>query len=131
MRLHNRVQIVQQAEEIPEDIVKIAAFCPEDLEGPARILTPRWRPHFSVAVAGAEWLDFTTSDKGRGLRQLSEALGISLAETAAIGDNENDRPMLEAAGEAWIMAGAAPELLRRFPRHCENALAVLESYLHP
>ena len=128
-RLHNRVTVVRQPEEIGEAIVKVAAFCPESLEEPARLLTPRWQTQVHVAVAGKEWLDFTTADKGDGLRRLSTALGVPLAEIAAFGDNENDIAMLETAGEAWLMSAAAPALLRRFPRHCASVPPVLERYL--
>lgn len=71
-----------------------------------------------MAVAGEKWLDFTAADKGKGVRALCRALGIGPEQVLAVGDNYNDVPMLELAGEPWIMEGADPELLRRFPRHC-------------
>jgi hydroxymethylpyrimidine pyrophosphatase-like HAD family hydrolase len=44
--------------------------------------------------------------KGLGLKALCGALGVSLGETAAYGDAENDMPMLEAAGTGVAMKNA-------------------------
>ena len=40
-------------------------------------------------------------DKAAGLRRLCARLGVSLAETAAVGDGENDYPMFACAGLAF------------------------------
>ncbi len=48
--------------------------------------------------------------KGWALERLAARLGISRAETMAIGDNWNDVDMLEWAGHGVLMANAAPEL---------------------
>ena len=49
--------------------------------------------------------------KAEGLRILTEYLGITMDETAGIGDGENDRAMLEAAGLSIAM-GNASEAIR-------------------
>jgi len=46
--------------------------------------------------------------KALGLAALCDALGISLSETAAYGDAENDIPMLTAVGYGVAMKNAAP-----------------------
>lgn len=48
--------------------------------------------------------------KGLALSRLAERLGIDRKETMAIGDNWNDAEMLEWAGQAVLMANAAPDL---------------------
>jgi len=48
--------------------------------------------------------------KGWALERLATRLGIDRKETMAIGDNWNDVDMLEWAGQAVIMANAAPDL---------------------
>lgn len=50
-------------------------------------------------------------DKGSGLRKLCDLLGISPARVLAIGDNDNDIPMLAAAGYAVAMGNATPGAL--------------------
>lgn len=48
--------------------------------------------------------------KGRALARLSRHLGISAGQVLAIGDNGNDREMLEFAGQAFVMANAVEEI---------------------
>lgn len=125
----NLVQRVERVEEIGEDILKIAVFCPNGLDQPKKLLGPRWGRPYHMAEAGPEWLDFTLADKGKGLRGLCTALGVDLSETVAFGDNWNDTPMLETAGIGYLMAGAAPALREKFPNQCASVLTVLENIL--
>lgn len=48
--------------------------------------------------------------KGAGLRWLAASLGISMAQTMAIGDHVNDLSMLRAAGLGVAMGNADPEI---------------------
>lgn len=125
----NLVTRVAHVEDISEDILKVTAFCPNELDGPAAILGPWWGETYHMAEAGPVWLDFGLANKGTGLRGLCSALGVDPAETAAFGDNWNDAPMLEAAGTAWLMSTAAPALRERFPRQCASVPEVLEAIL--
>ncbi|KAF5067732.1 Sugar phosphatase YbiV [anaerobic digester metagenome] len=136
----NLVQTVDQPEDISEDIVKIAAFCPTGFDEPVKILGPRWGDWFHMAVAGLGWLDFTLATKGSGLSELCAGLGLSLSETAVFGDNWNDQSMLHAAGRAYLMEAADPALRqaltrsradegRDAPRVCENVCDELEAIL--
>ncbi len=121
----NDVVLVKDPGDVPEDIVKIAAFCRRgaaaEVDGPLS----KWGKVFSMAVAGAPWLDFTLADKGLGLNKLCAAVGIKPEEVLAFGDNFNDVPLLKAAGTAYIMAGADPALLKMFPNHCQRVEEVL------
>ena len=84
----NRTATVPSPTDVPEDIIKVSAYCPGNTLAAAQAaLSPKWGRHFQVAVAGAEWLDFTLADKGTGLSQLCRALDISLEDVIAFGDN--------------------------------------------
>jgi hypothetical protein len=48
--------------------------------------------------------------KGWALERLAARLGVDRKETMAIGDNWNDVPMLEWAGQGVVMGNAAPDL---------------------
>jgi Cof subfamily protein (haloacid dehalogenase superfamily) len=50
-------------------------------------------------------------DKGSGLRALTEILGIGLSEVLAVGDNDNDVPMLNVAGVAVALGDGSPGAL--------------------
>lgn len=125
----NHVQVVRDPEEIEEDIIKISACCRAGAAVPEKALGEKWSGVFNMAVAGAEWLDFTLADKGIGLRQLCSALNIPLENVMAFGDNWNDLPMLEAAGHPYLMASADPRLAEKLPRQCTSVPQVLEQLL--
>jgi hydroxymethylpyrimidine pyrophosphatase-like HAD family hydrolase len=52
-------------------------------------------------------------DKGSGLRAAMAHLGVEPSEVAAIGDGENDVPLLQAAGLGIAVADAVPALLEQ------------------
>ncbi|MGK6322738.1 Cof-type HAD-IIB family hydrolase [Sphingomonas sp. DT-51] len=67
----------------------------------------------TVAQSQVYYLDVTAkgANKGDGIAALSQALGIALEDTAAIGDQANDLPMLRRAGVAIAM-GNAPDAVK-------------------
>jgi len=123
----NHVQIISRPEEIPEEIVKVSAYCRDGARAMEPVLSSRWSGVFHGAIAGVPWLDFTLADKGVGLRQLCQALGIALDEVMAFGDNYNDLPMLELAGQPYLMRSAAPELLSQVSSHCGRVEEILRT----
>ena len=68
-------------------------------------------------------------DKGVGLADLCETMGISLAETVAAGDSANDIGMLKAAGLGCCMANGTADAKAAADRIIgdvrENGLAAL------
>lgn len=120
----NNTALVSAPEEVPEDILKVSAWCPAGAQPVQARLAPRWSV-FHPALAGDTWLDFGLADKGTGLRQLCAALGIAPEQVMAFGDNWNDLPMLTLAGEPWLMEGADPALRARLPRCCRRVEDVL------
>lgn len=72
----NLVTMVDRPEDVPEEIVKIAAYCPNGMDGPAALLAPRWGEPFHMAVAGLVWLDFSIATKGTGLAEMCGALAF-------------------------------------------------------
>lgn len=49
-------------------------------------------------------------NKAAGVKNLAKVLGIDIADTMAIGDANNDLPMLKAAGKSIAMGNAVPEV---------------------
>ena len=71
----------------------------------------------SVSLTEYEHRDFSLVDvnaagttKGTGLAAVASLLGVNRAAVMAVGDNYNDREMLEWAGVGVVMANAAPAL---------------------
>ena len=68
-----------------------------------RVEAVRSNPEFAeVIVPGVS--------KASGLRKLAAKLGVPLENVMAIGDSNNDLPMLEAAGHSVAMGNALPEV---------------------
>lgn len=66
-------------------------------------IAARWHPSFiDITVQGA--------DKGNGLKQMTEHLGISLEECIAFGDGGNDVTILQTAGIGVAMGNANEEV---------------------
>ena len=99
----NHVTLIDDAAKIPEDIIKVSAYCRSGAAGYDRPMGDPWRDRFHAAVAGEKWLDFTLADKGTGLTALCRALHIEAQDVAAFGDNFNDLPMLHLVGHPFIM----------------------------
>jgi len=76
----------------------------------------------TVAQSQTYYLDITAlaANKGDGIGKLAEAAGVSLADTAAIGDQANDLPMLARAGLAIAM-GNAPDAVKAKAHHVSRA----------
>lgn len=125
--LGNNTELVPRPEDIPEDIVKIAAYCPSGTGPYVREFTERWGGKYHVAVAGEIWLDFTLADKGSGLAALCAALGIDTGEVMAFGDNFNDLSMLKTVGHPYLMENAVDELKAMFPTRCVRVADVLRT----
>ena len=123
----NNLTVVQRPQDVPEDIIKVSAYCRQGAAVYEQQVSPKWKELFSVAVAGPPWLDFTLANKGTGLRDLCRVLGIAREEVMAFGDNFNDIAMLDFAGHPYLMEGAAPALKERYPNHCANVADVLKT----
>ena len=62
---------------------------------------------------GEKWYAFMPAGSGKteAIKALSEASGISLADTVAFGDDQNDIEMLKLCGKGVAVANAVPEVL--------------------
>lgn len=66
----------------------------------------------SAVTSGAEWIDvsISSSDKGRGIRELLRILNIDSKEAMAFGDQMNDYAMLKSVGYPIVMENGHEKL---------------------
>ena len=85
---------------------------PEKLDATIAKLPQRFRERYTIVKSTPFYLEILNKNASKGLavQHLAEKLGISHEETMAIGDEENDRSMLEAVGNPVVMANGNPEL---------------------
>ena len=92
-------------------LVIVAA--PEKLEELLPDVRQRWAGKLNVATSTPDYLEFTSveSDKASALRFVSERLGISQSEVAAVGDGRNDTSMIAWAGLGIAVEGSPQEVI--------------------
>ena len=85
---------------------------PDKLDATIAKLPQRFRESYTIVKSTPFYLEILNKNASKGLavQHLAEKLGISYEETMAIGDEENDRSMLEAVGNPVVMANGNPEL---------------------
>lgn len=78
----------------------------------------RYDDRATIAQSQTYYLDVTAlaANKGDGIARLTEAIGIPLAATAALGDQNNDLPMFARAAVSYAM-GQGPEAVRAKATH--------------
>ncbi|MCY3017715.1 MAG: Cof-type HAD-IIB family hydrolase [Planctomycetota bacterium] len=95
-------------------------------------LEPRFGSRVTMMRTDPEYLEFLEPgiDKGVGLARLAEVLGIPMGQVMAVGDGENDIPMLAVAGWPVAVANAGPlcrAVARFFTRNDNDHDAVAEA----
>ena len=108
---NNKGLIIKRPGELPNDFEIVKAILNED--GPKLdAITPEVNRLFGdnhyVVRTDVGFLEIMPQhvNKGNGLLHLAKYLGIGIDDTLAIGDGENDIPMLEQAGVAVVMENA-------------------------
>ena len=92
---------------------KIMLFAePDRQEQTLAELDERFGERIYIAWAVRELLEIMPAkvDKGVALQALSQATGVPLEQIMAIGDGNNDLPMLQKAGLGLLMGSADPEV---------------------
>ena len=123
--LQNNTVVIDSPDAVPEDIIKVAAYCRRDAFDTMFRLSPKWEC-FKPMMAGKEWIEFSQADKGTALQRLCFRLRIELGDVMAFGDNYNDLPMLSVVGYPIIMENSQRELMYFFKKRCSRVENVLE-----
>jgi Cof subfamily protein (haloacid dehalogenase superfamily) len=114
-RFYARLEVVDDALAVDDEVLKIAVYDIEDAEGGVLPALERFRATQQVVVSGQHWIDVMNQGvtKGVAVRQLQEALGVTPEQTVVFGDYLNDLEMLDAGAWSFAMADAHPEVLER------------------
>lgn len=89
----------------------------DEVAGQAREMLSPDLCHIIAAEQHVEFL-MPGTNKATGLRSACEALGVSMAETAAFGDADNDAEMLAACGVSYAMPHGREKALAAAKRRC-------------
>lgn len=88
----------------------VIAYAQEELDPKIKEIPSVFHEQFEIIKTRSMLLEFMPKGvtKAYGISLLAEELGITQAEVMAIGDEENDLPMIEYAGMGVAMANAVP-----------------------
>lgn len=126
-RLRNTCTILSDWEQITEPMLKISGQIDEGLLDIAPYFLEKWAHKLTATVSGADWFDFTAANKGMGMRNLMQHMGLQKEEVAAFGDNFNDETMLDSVGHPFIMTHAVPALHKPEYHVCKKVVPVLRA----
>ncbi|HEX5155874.1 MAG TPA: Cof-type HAD-IIB family hydrolase [Ktedonobacterales bacterium] len=97
------------ADDLPPAAKILLVGTHEQLGDLRRVVTPILEPRLTVTTTAADFLEYfdPAAGKGNGLAALLDILKLSHEAVIAIGDGENDLPLLEHAGLSVAMANAS------------------------
>ncbi|WP_403025547.1 Cof-type HAD-IIB family hydrolase [Salinibacterium sp. GXW1014] len=109
-KYYARLETVADLMDVSDDVLKLAICDFTDAEDTAGTTFRELAETHQVVVSGKRWVDIMNDgvDKGRGVRKLQEASGVTPARTVVFGDYLNDLQMLDAADWSFAMANAHP-----------------------
>lgn len=105
-------------------VLKVLAIVAPDDEGDLRALHAGPARIVRTGHRFLEWTD-PQADKGHGLRVVTRLLGIAMDAVVAVGDAENDLPMLAAAGMGVAVQAATPAVAAAADLHLRDDLTTL------
>jgi len=111
-----RLRTVQDLLEVSgDDVLKVAIYDFASAETGVQTCALPISGSHQVVVSGAHWVDVMspTANKGRAVRQVQKALGVTPDQTMVFGDFLNDLEMMDAATYSFAMANAHPLLKAR------------------
>ena len=111
-RIDMEFGVIESMRLLKEDPAKLLVIDRKDrgrLEDLQMWIRERFDPAVDTFFSSVEFLEVVAKNlnKGNGLRMMAEILQIPLADTVAIGDEENDVSMLKAAGIGCAMSNGS------------------------
>lgn len=105
-------EVVPDLSKVRDELVKVALHHPIDSESEIYPHFSDLEPDLKVKVSSKYWVDIShpIANKGHALNLLQQQIGVTAAETLAIGDYKNDLEMLAVADFSYAMANAHPDV---------------------
>lgn len=114
-----------------EDVIKLSFYCKK---GSAALLDSIGDVHGSglrISYFDGNWVELIdkNSDKGEAVKIIQRRFGVSTAESAAFGDNDNDIPMLWAVGLKYATLNAKPILKEEAEHYTDDVVKTIKKIL--
>ncbi|WP_125770809.1 Cof-type HAD-IIB family hydrolase [Companilactobacillus furfuricola] len=104
---------IRESDQLPNDFKILKAIIngnKDELDQISDLVHQTYDENYFVVRTGEGFLEVFPKNvnKGAALKQLTSQLGIALSDTIAIGDRDNDIPMLKIAGKGIAMENGQP-----------------------
>lgn len=98
----------EQLEELPVKVLMTDLDTKERMDALRERITPTLSGKVDCFYSSDQFLEFVPAgvNKGAAVQWLSRYLGVTRENTYAVGDSENDIPMIQAVGHGFAMANA-------------------------
>ncbi len=121
--IHYDTEVVDDLTKITKPFLKIA-MC--DFNGTGELLPyfkERFADQIEIVTAGKYWVDFIApnANKATGLLSILKYKNIPPENGIAFGDQQNDVPMLQAAGTSYAMADSAAGI-KQYTAHVTDSV---------
>jgi hypothetical protein len=126
----NKPVVVRSLDEIPEPVIKLAAYIYDYDENVAPIrqaMTEKYGAYAEFVGAGNDWLDMIPYHTGKGytLQEILEQKGLQPDEILVFGDNENDISMLALTPNSYAKSNSPARVKEIAGASCDSVTAIL------
>jgi len=116
--------------EVQAEVLQITSVCKEDtIQDIIAKSRQAWAPSLHVVNSGNSMFDICPTSKGESLTSISNHFSVPIAHTYAFGDDENDLPMLQAAGKGYVMGTAHHHMKRNEFEHCYDLIGTINGII--
>lgn len=126
--LMNEVQVIETLEEIEEEVFKISLYRPQGISSELKDnFVYQFQKQIKTAMAGSDWLDFTSlrTNKGEAIKVFQQYLSLLPDEMMGFGDQANDLEMLQTVGHSYAMINGIQEVKNASENQSENVIETL------
>lgn len=134
MRDHvgNDTTVVDDVCGVTDAFIKISLYRKSGVDAQLAAQFADFAPYLIPVVGRSSWMDFLREncDKGTAMDALCAHLQISMEDSIAFGDNENDLPLVGHAGTLYAMADGHPKLIEQADHTTMDVVEELHRLLH-
>ncbi len=101
--------IVDDVKAYLKDVTKLTVMTKDPVDTITAPLKEKYKNELSIMQSGSIWFDITKLGvtKGEGVKYVQQLLNIKKEETVGFGNSENDIPLLNECGTAYVVADSS------------------------
>ena len=127
----NRTTVVTDLCSVQDDYIKLSLYRKSGVDHELAKEFTEFAPYLIPVIGRGSWMDFLreNSSKGTAMDSLCKHLNISIQDTVAFGDNENDLPLVGHTGCLYAMEQGDSQLIEKADRTTSNVISAIETMI--